>query len=76
MLRTLFSIGVMAILGLILLKFAFGILGGAVAIFLALAFVAFKIILIGAVAYVVLRVIAPGTARRLRDRFSGAPSTL
>ena len=75
MLRTLFSIGVMAILGLIVLKFAFGILGGALAIFLMLAWVALKIVLIGAVAYVALRVVAPGTARRLRERFTGTVST-
>ena len=75
MLRTVFSIGVMAILGLIALKFTFGILGGALAIFFMLAWVALKIVIVGGVAYLALRVVAPGTARRLRDRFSGTPST-
>ena len=75
MLRTLFSVGLMAILGLIVLKFAFGILGGVLAIFIGLAFLAVKILLVGVVAYVVLRIVAPTTARRLRARFSGTPTT-
>ena len=75
MLRTLFSVGLMAIVGLFVLKFAFGILGGVLAIFIALAFLAVKILLVGAVGYIVLRIVAPGTARRLRDRFSGAPTS-
>ena len=75
MLRTLFSVGLMAILGLILLKFAFGILGGVIGLFIGLAFVALKILVVGGIAYLVLRVVAPSTARRLRDRFSGSPTT-
>ena len=74
MLRTLFSIGVMAIVGLFLLKFAFGILGGVLGLFVGLLFVAVKILLIGAVAYVALRIVSPGTAKRLRSRFSGTPT--
>ena len=74
MLKTIFSIGLMAIVGLIVLKFAFGILVGVLALFLALAFLAVKILLVGAVAYLALRVVAPDTARRLRNRFSGTPT--
>ena len=75
MLRTLFSIGIMALVGLFLLKFAFGILGGVLGLFLGLVFVAVRILLIGVVAYIVLRIVAPGTAKRLRDRISGTPTT-
>ena len=75
MLRTLFMIGVMAILGLFVMKLVFGILGGVFLIFFGLAFLAFKIVLIGAVAYVVLAVVSPRSAKRLRERFSGAPTT-
>jgi hypothetical protein len=75
MLRTLFTVGIMALVGLFLLKFAFGIFAGVLGLFLGLVFVAFKILLIGAVAYVVLRIVAPGTAKRLRDRISGTPTT-
>jgi hypothetical protein len=74
MLRTLFSIGVMALVGLFLLKFAFGILGGVLGLFVGLLLVAVKILLIGAAAYLALRIVSPGTAKRLRDRFSGTPT--
>jgi hypothetical protein len=74
MLRTLFSIGVMALVGLFLLKFAFGILGGVLGLFVGLLFMAVKILLIGGVAYFALRIVSPGTAKRLRDRFSGTPT--
>jgi hypothetical protein len=75
MLRTLFTIGVMAILGLFVMKLVFGILGGVFVIFFGLAYLAFKIVLIGAVAYVVIAIVSPSSAKRLRDRFSGAPPT-
>jgi hypothetical protein len=75
MLRTLFSIGVMAILGLFVMRLVFGILGGVLGWFVALAFLAFKIVLIGGVAYVVIAIVSPTSARRLRERFSGAPTT-
>ena len=75
MLRTLFSIGVMALLGLFLLKFAFGILGGVLGLFLILLGFAVKVLLIGGALYLVIRIVSPGTARRLRERFSGTPTT-
>jgi len=75
MLRTLFTIGVMAILGLFVMRIAFGILGGVLGLFIGLAFLALKIVLIGAVAYAVIAVVSPNSAKRLRERFSGAPTT-
>jgi hypothetical protein len=75
MLRTLFTIGVMAILGLFVMKLVFGILGGVFVIFFGLAYLAFKIVLIGAVAYVVIAIVSPRSAKRLRERFSGTPTT-
>ncbi len=71
MLRTLFSIGLMALLGLFVLKFAFGILGGILGLFIWLAVVAVQILCVGAVAYVVIRIVSPGTAKALREKFTG-----
>ena len=71
MLRTLFSIGIMALLGLFVLKFAFGILGGILGLFIWLAVVAVQILCVGAVAYVVIRIVSPGTAKALREKFTG-----
>jgi hypothetical protein len=71
MLRTIFSIGLFAVLGLIALKLIFGIFGLAVGLFVGLLFVALKIALVGLVLYFILRVVAPDTAARLREKFSG-----
>ena len=71
MLRTIFSIGLFAILGLIALKFIFGILGFAVGLFMMLLVLAIKIALVLLVIYLIIRVVSPETARRLRERWSG-----
>jgi hypothetical protein len=72
MLRTIFAVGLMAILGLIALKFIFGIFGFLFAILLMLFVLALKIALIGFVVYLVIRILSPDTARRIRQKWSGA----
>ena len=72
MLRTVFSIGLFAMLGLFALKLVFGILPvllGIVWMFLVLAL---KIAIFGAVLYFIVRIVSPDTARRLRSRWSGS----
>ena len=71
MLRTIFAIGVMALLGLFALKFLFGIFGGLMTIVFALLALAIKVAVIGLVVYLVIRIISPDTARSLRERWSG-----
>ena len=71
MLRTIFSIGLFAVLGLIALKFIFGIFGLAVGLFIGLFFVALKIAFVLLVVYFIIRIVSPETARRLRERWSG-----
>jgi len=72
MLRTIFMIGVIAIGGLFLLKIAFGILGVFFAIMIGLLKAAMFVALVGAVLYLVIRIVSPGTAQRLRERWSGS----
>ncbi len=72
MLRTIFTIGLFALLGLFALKLAFGILGGLLGLFVVLLGFAIKITLIGGAVYLVIRIVSPGTARRLREKFSGS----
>ena len=74
MFRTIFSIGLFAVLGVIALKFVFGILGGLVGLFLLLLWWALKIALIGFVVYAIIRIVSPDTAARLRDKWSGRPA--
>jgi len=71
MLRTIFMIGVVAIGGLFLLKIAFGILGVFFVIMIGLLKAAMFVALVGAVLYLVIRIVSPGTAQRLRERWSG-----
>ena len=71
MFRTIFSIGLFAVLGLIALKFIFGIFGFALGLFIWLFFLALKVAIIGLIIYFIIRVVSPETARRLRERWSG-----
>ena len=72
MLRTIFTIGVMAVLGLLALRLAFGLFGWLFAVLLVLLGLAIKIAIIGALIYLVIRIFSPDTARRMREKWSGS----
>lgn len=72
MLRTIFTIGLFALLGLFALRLAFGVFGMLFGVLVWLFFVALKIALVGLVIYLVIRIISPETARRMRERWSNA----
>jgi hypothetical protein len=69
MLRTIFSVGVFALVGLFLLSFIFNILGALVGLTLWALGLAIKIAIVGAVIYLIIRIVSPNTARRLRERW-------
>ena len=69
MLRTLFTIGLIAVFGLFALKVVFGLLGPLVALLLMLLGFALKIALICLVVYLVIRVFSPDTASKIDARF-------
>ena len=69
MLRNLFTIGLVAVLGLFALKVVFGLLGGLVGLLVLLLGFAAKVALIGGVIYVAVRVISPDTAKRITGVF-------
>jgi hypothetical protein len=52
---------------LVVLKVVFGLLGPLVSALFWLVGMALRVLLVGAVAYLVLQVVSPATARRLRD---------
>lgn len=70
MLRTLFTIGFIALVGLIALKVVFGLLAPLVGLLLWLLGVALQLALIGLLIYFVLRIFSPETARKLREGVS------
>ncbi len=71
MLRTVFTIGLFAVLGWIVLQVALGLVGGLLVVFLHLLWFAIRVALIGLVIYGIVRLVSPDTARRWRERFSG-----
>ena len=73
MLRTVFVIGVFAVLGFFVLGSVFSIFGAVIGLAIMLLMFALKALIVGAVVYFVIRIVSPETARRLRDRFSGSP---
>jgi hypothetical protein len=74
MLRTVFMIGLFAILGLFALKLFFGVFGVFFGLLLGLLGWAIRIAIFGGLLYLVIRIFSPDTARRLRERFSGSMS--
>ena len=70
MLRTVFTIGLFAVLGLIALKLVFGLFGPLMALFVALLVLALKIAIGLFLVYLVIRLVSPDTARKLRERWS------
>ena len=74
MLRTVFTIGLFALLGLFALKLIFGILPVLLGILWSFFVLAVQIAVFGLIVYFVIRIVSPDTARRLRSRWSGTAS--
>lgn len=70
MLRTIFMIGLFALLGLFALKVAFGLFGALFALLIVLLGWALKIAIIGLIIYFVIRIVSPDTASKLRSKWS------
>jgi hypothetical protein len=58
-------------LGIFALGFVFKIFGGLIALTFVLLGFALKALIVGGIAYVVIRIVSPDTARRLRSKWSG-----
>ncbi|MBL8981471.1 MAG: hypothetical protein JNL26_04770 [Gemmatimonadetes bacterium] len=71
MLRTIFTIGLFAIGGLFLLKVLFGVFAVFFALLISLLKMAIFVGLVGAGIYLVVRLLSPDTARRMREKWSG-----
>ena len=72
MIRTVFMIGLFALLGFFLLGTVFSIFGALIGVAMWLLLLAVKVLIVGAIIYCVIRLVSPDTARRLRSRFSGS----
>jgi uncharacterized membrane protein len=69
MLRKILGFAVLAIVAVIVLKLAFGLLGFA----FHLAVLLLELALVGLVVYWVLKLVAPSTAERVKEMIAGRP---
>jgi hypothetical protein len=74
MLRTAVSIAIAVLIGACVLRIVGGVVGGVLGTLLALAWVGAKILIFVGVAYFVLSIISPDTARKVRERVGGRPA--
>jgi hypothetical protein len=72
MLRPIFIIGLFALGGLLLLNVFFKLFGGLIVLAFVLLKFALTVAILGAIVYLIIRIVSPETARRLRERFSGS----
>ena len=72
MLRTIFLTGLFAVLGFMALGLVFKIFLGLIGIGIFLLILALKIAAIGFVIWLVVRIFAPDTARKMKERWSGS----
>lgn len=70
MIRTILMTGLFAMLGLFALGLVFKLFGGLLGVAFWVIGMAIKVAIVGAVAYLAIRIVSPSTARRLRERWS------
>lgn len=75
MLRAIFMIGLFAMLGLFAVGMVFKLFGGIIGLTLFIVVLAVKVLIVGGLLYLGIRVLSPGTAERIRDRFAGTRLT-
>jgi uncharacterized membrane protein len=69
--KTVAFLAVVAVLGYVAIKIAFGVAGGIVGLLLSLAWFALKVVLVVGLVYWLLTVFSPETAKKMRDAIRG-----
>jgi membrane protein implicated in regulation of membrane protease activity len=67
------TFAIIAVTAWVAFRVVFGIAGGIIGLLLGLALLALKLLLVGGAIYFVLTLVAPDTARKVRERVSGEP---
>jgi hypothetical protein len=75
MLRAIFMIGLFALLGMFAIGMVFKLFGGLIGLTFWLVALALKVVIVGGLLYFGIRVLSPGTAARLREKFAGTRLT-
>src|SRR5207253_10482972 len=73
MFRTVATLALVALLALVTIRIVAGVAGGIIGLLIGVAFLFLKLLIVAAVVYFVLTIVAPDTAKKLRDRLSGRP---
>ena len=74
MFRTVATLALVALLALVTIRSVAGVAGGILGLLIGVAWLFFKLLIVVGVVYLVLTIVAPDTARKLRDRVSGGPT--
>ncbi len=69
--KTVAFLAVVAVLGYVAIKIAFGVAGGIVGLLLSLAWFVLKVVLVVGLVYWLLTVFSPETAKKMRDAIRG-----
>ena len=70
MLRAILMLGLLVVLGMFAAGLVFNVLGGLVGLVVWVAVLAVKLLVVGGILYVGVRVLSPNTAQRLKDRWA------
>jgi hypothetical protein len=70
MLRAILMLGLLVVLGMFAAGLVFNVLGGLVGLVIWAAVLAVKLLVVGGILYLGVRVLSPGTAQRLKDRWA------
>jgi hypothetical protein len=74
MFRTAASLALVALVALVAIRIVAGVAGGVIGLLIGVAWLFLKLLVVAGVVYFVLTIVAPDTARKVRDRFSGGPT--
>lgn len=70
MLRAILMLGLLVVLGMFAAGLVFNVLGGLVGLVIWAAVLAVKLLVVGGILYLGVRVLSPNTAQRLKDRWA------
>ncbi|MFL5312530.1 MAG: hypothetical protein ACJ79H_19010 [Myxococcales bacterium] len=74
MFRTAATLALVALAALVAIRIVAGVTGGVIGLLIGVAWLFVKLLVVAVIVYFVLTIVAPDTARKLRDRFSGGPT--
>lgn len=75
MFRSILMLGLLVVLGMFAAGLVFNVLGGLVGLVVWVCVLAVKVLIVGGLLYLGVRIVSPATAQRLKDRWSGTSIT-